>query len=80
MHMCTDASINTLHAHTCTCTGVSAEPELTEHVIEPGDVFLILASDGIWDVMDIHQAVQLVASIVNRHNGMPPQYRKNLCV
>lgn len=43
--------------HKC---GVSAEPETIDHTIVEGDEFLILATDGIWDVVDSHQAVQVV--------------------
>lgn len=49
--------------------GVSAEPEVTEHTLEPGDLFLIMASDGIWDVMDINHAVQIVMSCITRAGG-----------
>lgn len=43
--------------HKC---GVSAEPETIDHTITEGDEFLILATDGIWDVVDSNQAVQVV--------------------
>ena len=43
--------------HKC---GVSAEPEIIDHTIVEGDEFLILATDGIWDVVDSNQAVQVV--------------------
>lgn len=43
--------------HKC---GVSAEPETIDHTIVEGDEFLILATDGIWDVVDSNQAVQVV--------------------
>lgn len=43
--------------HKC---GVSAEPEIIDHTIVDGDEFLILATDGIWDVVDSNQAVQVV--------------------
>jgi serine/threonine protein phosphatase PrpC len=48
MGLAMSRSIGDIIAHTA---GVSAEPEVTEHVIEQNDLFLILASDGIWDVM-----------------------------
>ena len=28
--------------------GVVATPEVTEHVLEPEDCFVVLATDGIW--------------------------------
>jgi serine/threonine protein phosphatase PrpC len=35
--------------------GVSAEPEMTEHRVDGNDCFLILATDGIWDVIESAQ-------------------------
>jgi len=46
--------------------GVSAEPEMTEHRVDGSDCFLILATDGIWDVVESAQAVQLVAQHLQR--------------
>mmetsp|Transcript_119560 Transcript_119560/g.235030 ORF Transcript_119560/g.235030 Transcript_119560/m.235030 type:complete len:688 (+) Transcript_119560:302-2365(+) len=43
-------------------SGVSAEPECTDRVIDDYDEFLILATDGVWDVVDNNYAVQLVQS------------------
>jgi len=42
--------------------GVSSEPEVTEHAVSSTDVFVILASDGIWDVIETNQAVQIVGN------------------
>lgn len=39
---------------------VSAVPELTRHAIVPGDEFLLLACDGVWDVMSNEEAVSFV--------------------
>jgi serine/threonine protein phosphatase PrpC len=44
-------------------TGVIAEPEIQEHRLSLGDDFLVLASDGLWDVL----AVQECADLVQRH-------------
>lgn len=41
--------------------GVSAEPEVTAHTLDTNDVFVIIATDGIWDVIDSAQAIQIVA-------------------
>lgn len=41
-------------------SGVSAEPEILEHYVEENDEFIIIATDGIWDVVDSNQAVQLI--------------------
>merc|ERR1711924_429672 len=40
---------------------VSAEPELMRYALEPErDVFVVMASDGIWDVLDDQFVVDLV--------------------
>lgn len=36
--------------------GVPHTPEVREHIIRPGDQFLILASDGLWDVFSNERA------------------------
>jgi len=40
--------------------GVVAEPEVTVTALGPADSFLILASDGLWDVVPDQDAVGLV--------------------
>tara|TARA_B100001971_G_C17680165_1_gene281863 strand:- start:41 stop:442 length:402 start_codon:yes stop_codon:yes gene_type:complete len=47
-------------------SGVSAEPEILEHAVEEGDEFAIIATDGIWDVIDNTQAVQLVQNFSSK--------------
>jgi protein phosphatase 1L len=42
---------------------VVAEPEIQEDVIQKGVDFLILASDGLWDVVTNQEAVSMVKSI-----------------
>ena len=52
--------------HKC---GVSAEPEIIDYIIDENDEFIIMATDGIWDVMDNNQSVQMVYSFVAKsHN------------
>ncbi|RYG68891.1 protein serine/threonine phosphatase 2C family protein [archaeon] len=46
--------------------GVTAEPELTEHQIDDHDEFIILATDGVWDVVDNNHAVQMVFGVASR--------------
>lgn len=36
-------------------SGVSAEPETLEHMLDDSDEFIVIATDGIWDVMDNQQ-------------------------
>lgn len=46
--------------------GVSAEPEITDRNLDENDCFLVIATDGIWDVIDSNQAVQIVSTHLNR--------------
>ena len=39
---------------------VTAYPEIRECVIEPGDEFMVIACDGIWDVLTSQQCVDYV--------------------
>ncbi|XP_007906875.1 pyruvate dehydrogenase [acetyl-transferring]-phosphatase 1, mitochondrial [Callorhinchus milii] len=39
---------------------LTAEPEVTYHKLRPKDKFLILATDGLWDVMHRQKVVQVV--------------------
>lgn len=43
---------------------LSAEPEVTKHRITPADKFLILATDGLWELMHRQTAVQLVGQLL----------------
>jgi serine/threonine protein phosphatase PrpC len=52
--------------HKC---GVSAEPEILEHMIDSNDEFIIIATDGVWDVVDNNYATQMVASFVNKFHA-----------
>ena len=49
--------------------GVSAEPEMQEHDAMETDDFVILGTDGVWDVVDNNQAVELVQNYINRDGG-----------
>lgn len=53
-------------------SGVSAEPECIERVIDDYDDFLILATDGVWDVVDNNYAVQLVQSFAIKSANWSP--------
>lgn len=55
--------------HKC---GVSAEPEVLEHLIDDYDEFAILATDGVWDVVDNNHAVQMVHNFAVRSRGWSP--------
>jgi serine/threonine protein phosphatase PrpC len=47
-------------------SGVSAEPEILEHQVDDFDEFMIIATDGVWDVMDNNQAVQMVSNFITK--------------
>lgn len=46
---------------------VSAVPDVATHVLTRDDLFLILASDGIWDTMTDPEAVAFVCEVFQRH-------------
>jgi serine/threonine protein phosphatase PrpC len=48
--------------HRC---GVSAEPETFQHTVDSSDVFMIIATDGVWDVLDNNQACQIAFTAMN---------------
>jgi hypothetical protein len=50
-------SLGDVAAHSA---GGSCEPEVVEHVVRPGDAFVVLATDGLWDVVGNQLAVELV--------------------
>ncbi|XP_074528246.1 pyruvate dehydrogenase [acetyl-transferring]-phosphatase 1, mitochondrial-like [Halichoeres trimaculatus] len=43
---------------------LSAEPEVTRHHIRPSDKFLVLATDGLWELMHRQTVVQLVGELL----------------
>mmetsp|Transcript_23990 Transcript_23990/g.82944 ORF Transcript_23990/g.82944 Transcript_23990/m.82944 type:complete len:107 (+) Transcript_23990:746-1066(+) len=49
--------------------GVAADPEVSEHAVQQGDLFLILATDGVWDVLDNAAAVALVHQHLTHSTG-----------
>lgn len=46
--------------HYLTPPYLSARPEVTQHRITPADKFLVLATDGLWELMHRQTVVQLV--------------------
>nr|CAG4650140.1 EOG090X05SW [Sida crystallina] len=39
---------------------LTASPEITQHMLSPRDKFLVIASDGLWDMLSPTQVVRLV--------------------
>ena len=39
---------------------ITAQPDLLTETLLPGDEFIIIACDGVWDVMSNQQAVDFV--------------------
>lgn len=52
--------IQSIPQHYYTPPYLTAEPEISYHVIQPKDRFVVIASDGIWDFMTPTQVVKLV--------------------
>jgi serine/threonine protein phosphatase PrpC len=48
--------------------GVSCEPHVVHHTVAPGDRFVVMASDGVWDVMDDDEASDIVMVQAERTN------------
>lgn len=46
--------------------GVISTPEVTQRRIGASDQFVILATDGVWDVLSNDEAVQIVAGTLDR--------------
>jgi serine/threonine protein phosphatase PrpC len=51
--------------------GFSATPELTRHELQPDDRFIIVASDGLWELIDSDLAVEIVGAMYE--GGQPAQ-------
>lgn len=53
-------AVRVLPPHYLTPPYLSAQPEVTRHRIRPIDKFLVLATDGLWELMHRQTVVQLV--------------------
>ncbi|XP_074306799.1 protein kinase and PP2C-like domain-containing protein [Silene latifolia] len=47
---------------------VTAEPEITETCLHPDDEYLVMASDGLWDVMSNEEVVSIIRDTVKEPN------------
>lgn len=59
-------------SHYYTPPYLTAEPEVTYHRLRPQDKFLVLASDGLWDVLDNDNVVRLVMEHLNEADRYKP--------
>jgi len=57
--------------HKC---GVSAEPEVLEHQVDEMDEFIIIATDGVWDVVDNAHAAQMVQNVISKAGDLLSLY------
>merc|ERR1711934_465944 len=57
--------------------GLTADPEVTVCDIGPGLEFIILATDGIWDVLKPEQAISVTRNEITKH-GDPEQTSEKL--
>lgn len=46
---------------------VSAQPDITEIVVDPNDAFLVVACDGLWDVLSSQAVVDFVRASIRAH-------------
>ncbi|KAH7431473.1 hypothetical protein KP509_08G050200 [Ceratopteris richardii] len=46
--------------------GLISEPEVTHHKLSPNDQFVVLATDGVWDVLSNKEVVEVVSSAPTR--------------
>ena len=49
--------------HNAATVGVIAAPEITEYDITDDDVALIIASDGVWELLSSQTVIDLVATV-----------------
>jgi serine/threonine protein phosphatase PrpC len=59
--------------------GVTAEPEVIDHMIDDYDEFLLIATDGVWDVVDNNYALTASLTASFRYNRchkchLPPMH------
>jgi serine/threonine protein phosphatase PrpC len=49
--------------HNAATVGVIAEPEISEYVIHNDDVCMIVASDGVWELLSSQTVADIVATV-----------------
>ncbi|GAB4815687.1 hypothetical protein N2152v2_002733 [Parachlorella kessleri] len=51
---------------------VTATPDVAQHRLQPGDSFIVLASDGLWDVLTDGEACEVVSRHLRQHVHVAP--------
>lgn len=64
-------AVRTLPPYYLTPPYLSAQPEVTRHHIRPMDKFLVLATDGLWELMHRQTVIQLVGQQVTGEIKVP---------
>nr|CAB3449377.1 unnamed protein product [Digitaria exilis] len=49
--------------------GVVSEPEVTHHRVGRGDLFIVLATDGVWDVLSNEEVVSIVCATPRKQHA-----------
>jgi len=60
--------------HYLTPPYLSAQPEVTLHRIRPADKFLVLATDGLWELMHRQTVIQLVGELLTGNSDLITMY------
>jgi len=57
---------------------LTAEPELCSHILSPEDSFLVLASDGLWELLDDQEVVRVVGDFMEASGGALSMFNPRL--
>lgn len=57
---------------------LSAEPDVFHYKLEKSDRFIVLASDGLWDMLDNEEVIELVAAYIEGRRSEKLQERAHL--
>jgi serine/threonine protein phosphatase PrpC len=56
---------------------VTAEPDITRIEVSDQDEFIVVATDGLWDVMSSQEVVTYIHALLESHNSnLKPDYRR----
>lgn len=63
------AMSRSLGDHVCARVGVIATPEIATHMIAEEDMFIVIATDGVWEVLSNEEVVEILAAHGNINHG-----------